>query len=350
MVTAIVNDSEIKSLLKIRPLSRVYYFYGKDIANAETAAKETAGAAVKKGGETYNYHAFDGKSFSLEELVSACEALPMGSEYVCCTVCDLNAETLGADTLKELVNYISDLPETTVLVFYNTSVDVTDGKKYPTAKNKKLIDAATKYGTVCCFSFKTPAVLAREICAKAAAHGSSISRDNAALVAELCGCSTILIDNEIAKLSSYAQNNEITAEDIRLLCPRQIDATSFDLAKAIARHDKINAFRLLADLAEEKTEPIAILYAVSGNMVDLYRAKAAQGCRKTAADVLNDFGYAKNLAFRVDNAFREAGHFSIAHLRKCVQILTETDVAMKSSAADKMILLEEAIVKMLASE
>ena len=65
-------------------------------------------------------------------------------------------------------------------------------------------------------------------------------------------------------------------------------------------------------------------------------------------DVIDDFGYPKNLSFRVDNAFRDVRSYSVAHLRKCIQILVETDVAMKSSNTDKMVLLEEAIVKMLS--
>lgn len=346
---AVVNDYEIKSMIKSGKLSRVYYFYGRDIANVESAAREVISASVKKGSELYNLHSFDGKSLSVEALMDACEALPLNAEYVCCTVCDLNAEAMSAEPLGRLVKYISDLPDTTVLVFYNTSVDITDGRKYPTAKNKKLVDAASKAGTVCCFSFKTPQALAKEICAKVAKTGASVSRENAALIAELCGCSTIIADNEIAKLTSYAGKNEITAEIIRALCPRQIETTSFDLAKAIARHDRSTALRLLGDLEAEKIEPIQIMYAVCGNMVDLYRAKAAQSCGKTAADVIADFGYAKNVAFRVDNAFRDAGKYSLSHLRRCMDILTATDVAMKSSAADKMILLEEAVVKMLTS-
>ena len=63
-----------------------------------------------------------------------------------------------------------------------------------------------------------------------------------------------------------------------------------------------------------------------------------------------EFGYSANIKFRIDNAFRDARLFSMGHLRKCMQILTETDVKMKSLKTDNMILLEEAVIQMLSSK
>ena len=274
-------------------------------------------------------------------------ALQMFSFHVCCTVCDLNAETLAADILKWLIDFISDLPDTTVLVFYYTSVDVTDGKRYPTPKNKKLMDAVAKIGSVCDFQYKTPEALAKDIDAMAKKEGAKIQYEAAVYLARLCGCSTIMAENEIAKLTAYVNGGEITKDTVDLLCSRQIETTSFDLAKAIARKDSHRSLALLNDLNIEKTEAIAVLYAITASMVDLYRAKVAFNCRKNVSDVVNDFGYAKNVAFRVDNAFRDVNVYSLLHLRTCVQILVETDVAMKSLKTDKWVLLEEAVVRML---
>ncbi|MCM1023888.1 MAG: DNA polymerase III subunit delta [Prevotella sp.] len=344
---AVVTESDLKLAVKNRSFCRAYYFYGKDIAAVEKYTKAIVSRAVKKEDETYNLHAFDGKNFDIDGFSDACEALPVFADYVCCTVCDLNAEGLSADVLKRITDITADLPETTVLIFYYTSVDVTDGKKFLTAKNKKLADAVGKAGGVCNFALKTPSVLAKEIMAKVSKEGCGISREAAAFLAEQCSCNALAIENEIEKLTAYAAGNEITVDTVKMMSPRQIETTSFDLARAITRMDAKTAMRLLNDLAEEKTEPIAILYAVTGNMLDLYRARAAASCRKTAGDVKEDFGYAKNVGFRVDNAFRDVQKISMPHLRMCVKVLAETDSAMKSMKTDPMILLEEAVVKML---
>ncbi len=344
---AVITESDIKTAIKNKQFMKAYYFYGKDTASVETFTNALVSRMVDKENSAYNFHAFDGKNFDAEAFSDACEALPFFAERVCCTVCDLNAETLNADMLKELSDTVSDLPDSTTVIFYYTSVDVTDGKKYPTAKNKKLMDAVGKTGGVCNFALKTPAVLSKEIMAKVSAANCGISREAAVFLAEQCLCDMMMINNEIDKLTAYANGNEITIDMVRELSPKQIDTTAFDLVKAIARMDTRTAMRLFNDLTAEKIEPIPILYAVSGNMLDLYRAGAAMSGRRSAADVKEDFGYSKNLAFRVDNAFRDVQRISMPHLRNCIKILADADEAMKSSKADPRILLEETILKML---
>lgn len=344
---AVVNENDIKTAVKNNNYSRAYYFYGKDTVAVEKYTKALSARLVSKDDATYNLHQFDGKNLDIELLSDSCEALPMFAEYVCCVVSDLNAETLNADQLNTVIEIVKNLPDTTVLIFYYTSVDVTDGKKNPTPKNKKLLDAVSKNGSVCNFALKTSDTLAKEIMAAVSKAGCGISRDAARFLAEQCSCNTMIISNEIAKLTAYAQGNEITMDIIRQLSPRQIETTTFDLAKAIMRMDRKTAMRLFNDLVEEKIEPIKIIYAVSGNLLDMYRARTAMAVRKSPADVKADFGYAKNVEFRVDNAFRDVQKISMPHLRMCINTLAETDALMKSSKTSPQILLEEALVKML---
>lgn len=345
---AAVTENDLKTAIKNRQFKNAYYFYGKDISAIEAYTKNLVSRIVDKENADYNLHSFDGKTFDLDLFSDACDGLPVFAEYVCCTVCDMNAESLNADSLNNIVSIIGNLPESTILIFYYTSVDVTDGKKYPTAKNKKLMDAVNKVGGVCNFALKTPAALSKEIMAKVSKAGCGISRDAAVFLAEQCLCNTLMIENEIDKLTAYAQGNEITVDTVRMLSPRQIETTSFDLARAITRMDSVTAMRLLNDLTEEKTEPISILYAVTGNMLDLYRARTAMSCGKSPEDVKTDFGYSKVLSFRVDNAFRDVNRISMPHIRMCMKVLAETDSAMKSTKTPPQTLLEEAVVKMLS--
>ncbi len=345
---ALASENDLKLALKNRQFMRAYYFYGKDAAAAENFKAHFVSKIVDRENADYNFHSFDGKNFDLDAFSDACEALPFFAERVCCTVCDLNADILGADDLKRLTEIVTDLPESTTVIFYYISVDVNGGKKYPTAKNKKLMDAVSKVGSVCNFALKTPSVLAKEIMAKASAAGCGISRDAAIFLAEQCLCDTMTINGEMDKLTSYAGGNEITEDMIRELSPRRIDTTAFDLVKAIARMDVNNAMKLFNDLMAENAEPVPVLYAISGNMLDLYRAGTAISCRRSPADVKEDFGYSKTLAFRVDNAFRDINKISLPHIRMCIKVIADTDAALKSSKTDKWVLLEEAIIKMLS--
>lgn len=340
--------TELKAALKCDGLKNIYYIYGKDIVSVEAAYKFIRSKAVKSEDEVYNLHTFDGMNFNLDEFTDACEALPMFADHVLCAVNDLDAEKLKADEFSILTEAVSDLPETTILVFYYTGHDVTNGKKVPTTKNKKICDIAAKKGKVYNFETKTPEILAKEIISKISRNGSSISKENAILIANLCCNNSLAINNEIDKLIAYCGQNEITSSDIELLCPKQTDTKTYLLANAIMRKEKHKSMSLLNDLKLEMTEPIQIIYAVSSSMIDMYRAKIAISNRKNYTDVMNDFKYIKTMDFKVKKAFQDVKYYSVRDLRKCLKILTETDVAMKSSKADKMILLEEAIVKMLS--
>lgn len=340
--------SELKASLKCDGFKNLYYLYGKDIVSVENAYKFICSHAVKKGDEVYNMHTFDGRNFNIDEFTDACEALPMFADYVLCAVNDLNAEDMNANDLNWLVKFISDLPDTTILVFYYTGFDVTGGKKAPTTKNKKISDTVSKYGKVYNFEPKSADVLAKEIVARCTKSGTPISKENALIIVQLCRNDTLIIGNELDKLIAYCENREITAQDITDLCPRQLDAKVYDLANAIVRKDRFKAVNIINDLKLEMVEPITILYAVTSSMLDLYRAKVAVSSRRTPSDVMEDFKYSKILAFKVNNAFRDVRYYSVKDLRSCLKILTETDVALKSSRNDKMIILEEAIIKMLS--
>lgn len=342
-----VVDVTLKADIKAGKLRRAYYLYGNDTAGIEYFVKLIISKTVKKGEETYNLHTFEGKNINIDELSGACDALPFFSDYVCCTVRDLNAESLSADKLSALIKTVSSLAQTAVLVFYNPSIDVTEGRRYPTAKNKKLIDAVSKVGSSCRFEYKTPSALSKDIIGWAAKNGGSISKEAAVFLAEVCGCDVMAVKNEIQKLISYT-GGEIKTSDINALCPRRIDATAFDLAKAIVRQDKQNAMRLFGDLMSEHTEPIAVIYAVISGMTDLYRARVAINSGKSPQEVKEDFSYAGNVAFRVDNAFRDVRKLSVSHMRKCMDILSKADVSMKSTGNDGTIIFEEALIKMLS--
>lgn len=346
---AAVTDKELFSALRSGDYSNVYWFYGHDIDSVEKCAKQLVNKIVGKDGEAYNLHSFQGENLEVGELIDSCEMLPFFAERQCCTVCDINAEQLSADDNKALLSLVADLPKETVLIFYNTSADICGGKKVPTAKNKKLLDAVSKHGTSCCFEPKTPAELSKTICSRAAKLGCSIQPQNAAYLAELYNSNMVMLSNELDKLASYANGGEITREIIDMLSADQLSSTIFDLSKAIALFDTKKALRLMDELFLQKTEPISLLYAVTSSLLDMYRARAALNAGKYIDDIVRDFAYPKNKEFLVKNAVRDVRSIPAGRLRRCVMIAAETDRIMKSSSGNQQVILQEAVVKMAAA-
>ncbi|MEG0614320.1 MAG: DNA polymerase III subunit delta [Oscillospiraceae bacterium] len=342
----IISDSDLVKEIKSGKIQNAYYFYGKDTMSIENYTKALVKKVIGDADETYNLHRFSNENFSVSDFSDCIEALPVFAEKLCVVVNDLSGETLLADDLDFLIKTIKNIPETTVVIFNTTGLDVTGASRYITTKNKKIIDAVAKVGAACDFSFKKPSELVKLITNKVTKNGASISRPNAELLANTCLCNMVLITNEIEKLTAYVNGGEVTAETIDKLVTKQLDSKTFDLANAVTRFDIKKSLELLDELFSQRIETILIVAALSMCFVDLYRAKSAINARENSASVAADFGYKSNRTFAINNAFRDVHSVSIKHLRFCIKTLADVDIALKSTKIDERILIEQAITKM----
>jgi DNA polymerase-3 subunit delta len=339
-----INAQILKKSLKTE-LSRVYFIYGKNVNDVEKSAKAIIKHTVTRESELFNYHQFDDKNFSASEFSSACASLPVFADYTCTVVHDIVTEKLSTEDIKLIIDTLQNLCETNVVVFYFTGYDITDKKKYPMIKAKKISDICMKIGTVCVCNPKSQAEITKEIGAYIKSKGGEISHDSSVYLAENCGFDSQIIKNECKKLLAY--DRIITKENIEKLTPKQLDANIYNLAHAVQNFDKKNALLILHSLFIMRVDPIAILYSLSNTILDMYRAKIADVNKKSSSDVKEDFSYPKIFGFRVDNAFRDARRIRLSLLKRSIKIISVTDLQMKSTSMDSEILLETAIIRMM---
>jgi DNA polymerase-3 subunit delta len=339
-----MNAQALKKSLKTS-LSRVYFIYGKNINDVEKSAKAIIKQTVSSDGELFNFHRFDDKNFTAAEFASACASMPVFADYTCTAVHDVVTEKLTSDDIKSIIDTLQNLCDTNVVVFYFTGYDITDNKKYPMTKAKKICDMCMKIGTVCVCNPKSQIEITKEISVYIKAKGGEISHESSAYLAEICGFDSQIIKNECDKLLAY--NKNITIENIDKLTPKHIDTNIYNLARAVQNFDKKNALKILHSLTFMRVDPIAILYSLSSTILDMYRAKIADVNKRTASDVKDDFSYPKVFGFRVDNAFRDARRIRLSQLKRSVKIISMTDLQMKSTTTDSEILLETAIIRMM---
>lgn len=356
---ASINEKELARIIKSGEASGVYYLYGTDLYSVTQYKKALVESVIKKGDEVYNLHEFQGRDLDVEGMSDACEAYPLFAEKLCVTVCDLdleeetkqrqNHDTINDSRLKLLIDTASNVPDTTVLIFYTANIDICGGKKYPTSKNKKLLDAVAKHGTVCEVNIKTMAEMAKTISGIVAKEGGSIDQRAAAMIIERCCGDINLAVNEAKKLCSYAVNRQITTEDVSLLTHESSDAESYNLTDAVAAGNTSLAMKLYNELLDDpKNTPIYLLYALTGSMNDLYRARLALDHNHSVADVIKDFGYSRNIEFRVKKAFSAVRKIPLEQLRRCMNILAQADMDMKSGGGTPALILEKAMLQMLS--
>lgn len=348
---ALMSSDALGKRIRGGDYDNLYYFYGHDVGALEAYVKKLINKLVPPSEQVMNLHKFDGKKLDIAEFANACEALPLFSERVCVVVNDLNIDSIPKSDGDDIRKVLSDLPETTVVVIYSTGVDLYKNKKYLTDKNKRFCDFCGKIGTCCEFAYKRAGDLAKSIIANVRKSGGDISKYNAEYLANMCLCDTSFINRELEKLTSYAINREITREDIDALCIRHVESDGFSLALNILKSNAAMVFNRLSELADQNYEPFEILGVISFSMSDLYRAKLARASGRMYGDAAKDFKYATNREFAVKNAYSECANISLERIRKTLEILSETDVDLKtksSGSARDMLVLEQCAARAMA--
>ena len=132
---------QLKKEIKSGDFKNAYLFYGEESYLKEYYANELKNKIVDKTFEAFNYHSFDGKDTELDDILKDAQMLPMMSEYNFVLVKDYPIEKSSND-IKLLEEYLSDAPDSTVLVFWFDALD----PDVKSAKFKKVIKAFEKAG------------------------------------------------------------------------------------------------------------------------------------------------------------------------------------------------------------
>ena len=154
------------------------------------------------------------------------------------------------------------------------------------------------------------------------------------------------LQNELDKLCAFVEHGEITAEHIEMLTTKNLEAKVFKLADFVASGNSDQAYKQLDLLFYQREEPIAVLAVLSGAYVDMYRVRVAIESGEQSSVLEKYFDYGKK-AFRLKNAERDGKRLTTTALRKSLDAIVDTDYRMKSTRADKRVLMETLISKLL---
>lgn len=343
----IITPADFEKKIRSDSIKNIYYLYGRDTGRT---GKYSVMIKKKILGEKYSssdYSKLDGKELDINIFSDLAEMYPMMNEYNLIEINDLDAGGMNADNLQLFIKIIEALPSQTVLLITITGFDVKAGKKTPDAKNKKIIDAASKSGIVVESDLRKISELYKYIIEIASDNGKDISRQNAEKLAEMCLGNTLAVENEMGKLCAYVENKEITCENIDQMVSAALDTNAFALASAVSSFNSVQALKILDELIQQRTEGVVIISALSSAFIDMYRAAAAIGASVRESDVASDFSY-RGREFVVRNAFRDARKTTVQHLRKCLEILCSADLECKSTRLDQKTIIEKAIAQMLS--
>ncbi|MBA4405864.1 DNA polymerase III subunit delta [bacterium] len=241
---------------------------------------------------------------------------------------------------KELVGYIKNPPEFTILVFTQPE-KISDPSKEPYASlltNRALFEARIATGEE----------LIDWLLKKSKQHGINFTRDLAQLLVDIVGEEKNLLEIQLQKFLNYLSDKEkVTTEDVVRLASPTKEFTIFNLQDAIGKGNKAKAIEVAYNLLDSGMEIIAIINMLSkfvltvSQIMELVRSGINDNEAARSAGV--SWGYYVNC--------KKASYMlNDERLLNASRALLTADIATKSSSADPKTVLLILVSEMLGQE
>jgi DNA polymerase-3 subunit delta len=240
-------------------------------------------------------------------------------------VTNLLSSKLDKTFVKELADYLPRLPETTRLVFMESS---------GLPANHRLVKLADELETGYVKRFDLPegGALDRWVRQQVKERNGRISPHAAHALASNVGNSLGILENEIEKLVLYKGVEEtIEVEDVGLLSPYAAEASIFDMVDALGSRNGKKAAILLQQKLQEGADPFYLFIMIVRQIRLLIQVKelADDGQRPPAiSQTLHVPGFVAN------KLYQQAQQFSLPQLEQIFRHLLEVDVGVKTGRND----------------
>lgn len=338
MITIDVLESEIKK----NSIANGYVFCGLDEELIKSSIDPIIKKVLDKDFLDLNFIKIDGLTSTFDEIENACETLPFFGDKKVVLVYRANflkdkPDKEGAKTYTEILKYIKDLPQHTILIMYYLFNDKRDTPK----KNKKLSTLDKYVKVVHCDKLKKDKYY-KKIEDIFKENGRTIGKVQLKYFADKVQNNFDIIKREIDKLDCYALGRELTKEDIDKLIPNKSEDDIFDLVEYISLRKVEKAIDLLDELLFKADQHMLIISSIGNHFKRLYEIKTYLLKGKK----LEFFIYKYRLPqFVCEKLMNQASKFSLKQLNQLIKVCINTEIKLKSSTTDKQMEMELMLFK-----
>lgn len=337
-----INETQLKKRLKTEPLG-AYLLFGEEQFLVKVYTERLIKATVNDSFSDFNLHIFDSNTVDLSDVYDACVSVPMMSESKCVVVKSFPVETAEDTEIRQIEDILKDNPWDNCLIF---SYPVNQ----PSPRQlKPLVSLFEQYGTVVEFEKLTGAELHRTIISGAKNRNCQFAQGASEYFIECVGEDLNLLGNELDKLCAYCEG-EITKADIDAVCSKSIDAQVFPMITQLVNGNFDVAFGILGKLFKKREDVYMIMGALISQYADIYRVKAAHKAGKTINDLTDAYPNYKSKRFALDKAKRAGEELTIEQTSNCIEILSQSDLQLKSTGTEAHQRILEQTLVLLAGE
>ena len=338
MITIDVLESEIKK----NSIANGYVFCGLDEELIKSSIDHIIKKVLDKDFLDLNFIKIDGLTSTFDEIENACETLPFFGDKKVVLVYRANflkdkPDKEGAKTYTEILKYIKDLPQHTILIMYYLFNDKRDTPK----KNKKLSTLDKYVKVVHCDKLKKDKYY-KKIEDIFKETGRTIGKVQLKYFADKVQNNFDIIKREIDKLDCYALGRELTKEDIDKLIPNKSEDDIFDLVEYISLRKVEKAIDLLDELLFKVDQHMLIISSIENHFKRLYEIKIYLLKGKKLEFFISKYRLPQ---FVCEKLMNQASKFSLKQLNQLIKVCVNTEIKLKSSTTDKQMEMELMLFK-----
>ncbi|MBU1019511.1 MAG: DNA polymerase III subunit delta [Patescibacteria group bacterium] len=271
----------------------------------------------KKYGGDLNIEELAAEEITPQDVLNSMNAVPFLSEKRLVLVKNFLSEK-KADIQKELAEKLKDVPETTVLIFYEI------GKP---DKRLSLYKHLQKIATIREFQALKGTMLHQWIINEAAKRGSKMSIMTASYLSEHVGTNLWQLTHEVEKLTLYCGSNEIKSQEIDLLTRSSAEVSIFKLTDQVGRKQTKEALKTLHELLESGEELPYIFAMIARQFRLLIQVKDMLRKGSQKPEIINRL---KLHPFVATNLLNQARNYDADGLKRAHGKLLELDTKLKT--------------------
>ena len=318
----ILQRNEFYRLLKENRLPSVLILAGEEQNQKQEALSALRNTLLPPGMEELNETLLDNPD--TDALIAAAETLPFMADHRLVLVRDYPPLVGNGETEKQLLEYLPNVPPTTVLLFYCVQ---------ELREKKKLLAAIQKMNGVVLFEKPKGAAITTFVVEAFRQRGKQCSTSVAEYLIFVSGRDTNLLLPEIEKIAAYHPDvSTVEPADIDALATRSAEAAIFHLMDAVSADQEAKSFQIVRDLLRQSGQnEVRIVQYLSTQFRYLQQVKIMQYEKKSQdAIVAALISGAKLTSFPASKCVSHAARWSPRQVRDAVKLCLDTELALKS--------------------
>lgn len=238
----------IKADIRNNTYKTVYLLFGEEVYLMRKCLQSLKKAIAGDGESDVNYAHFDGSTgYDVNEVKEIAVTLPFFADRRLIVI--ENSGLFGSND-QGIADFLAEIPESTVLVLAEGSVD----------KRTRLYKEIKKVGYAAEFTTPTPDQTAEFAAGYLGQAGKRITVNDCKYFVDSVGGDLYNITTELEKIIAYSGTRDtVTRSDIDAVCSMQIEGRIFDIVDKLMESKRNEAMNIYFDLIALRESPLGIL-------------------------------------------------------------------------------------------